>query len=813
MRKFKAISGLSLLLFTHFYIVSNAQWYWQNPLPQGNDLYKAVMLSPGTIVACGAGSTVIKSENNGWDWNLNYLDETDTLLDIGFFDNSNGIAVPKNGCIYLTDDAGKNWEKGSQCYTCCLSKAKIDVVDEEACFLMACGIYYSDDKGYTWNQRVLPSWGDHEDISFADRQTGWILMEKIEYGPYGEVTFHEDRLYKTADGGFTWELLLTTENLFFTDFMSIFLVNPVEGYLYTNLQLSKTSDAGETWTDLQLPYGGHRGLYVLDENNIWIIINDNGDFKAYRSNDGGESWIEIDNKGVGYYFYDQNNGVAWNGYRIYSTSDGGMNWEDLTTDQGITDDISDVFFVDDSTGWAWGDGVILKTCNEGLEWSKIYTGPKNINKIHFFDRNHGLMSQEDFPDFHLYLYESFDGGLSWDSLEVPMTMGETILDFWAFSADTFWIAEPNTQLYCTRDGGNTWEDHSLWIWDSFNYLYFLNNDTAWAACDYSILKTTDGWETFTEQLPESTHPWEFVGFSDADRGIAWSYEDFCYSADGGDNWQIISHGRYPEDIQWLQDGIVYNLSSTVSNYGLDKSIDGGQSWTSQRTPSKEIKGGIFFLNNEKGWITDKSGRILHNNKLQFKYRLNTYPSSLNFPSILAGSPALDTLHLINSGDKTIRIDSIVCHEAFWIWESDGSAWVKVLDGFHLQHSAPDNQAAIMLKFDTNSPGEYVDTLLIISSLGLTKVVLSGNCIDNSVIYEVTPEEKINPNPCNGQFRINQSGISEVKVYDLQGRPVEFDLQVQSNHTRILIDYPESGVYLVSWKSGELNYSTKILITN
>ena len=43
-------------------------WFWQNPWPQGNPLYRVFVLNADTVVAVGALGTVIKTTDAGTTW-------------------------------------------------------------------------------------------------------------------------------------------------------------------------------------------------------------------------------------------------------------------------------------------------------------------------------------------------------------------------------------------------------------------------------------------------------------------------------------------------------------------------------------------------------------------------------------------------------------------------------------------------------------------------------------------------------------------------------------------------------------------------
>ena len=45
-----------------------AQWFWQNPLPQGNSLYSIFFINSDTGWAVGEAGTILRTTNHGITW-------------------------------------------------------------------------------------------------------------------------------------------------------------------------------------------------------------------------------------------------------------------------------------------------------------------------------------------------------------------------------------------------------------------------------------------------------------------------------------------------------------------------------------------------------------------------------------------------------------------------------------------------------------------------------------------------------------------------------------------------------------------------
>ena len=67
-----------------FLIIANAcfaqsGWFWQNPLPQGNDLKSVKFISSSVGWAVGVAGTIIRTTNGGTNWTLQSSGTTNNL--------------------------------------------------------------------------------------------------------------------------------------------------------------------------------------------------------------------------------------------------------------------------------------------------------------------------------------------------------------------------------------------------------------------------------------------------------------------------------------------------------------------------------------------------------------------------------------------------------------------------------------------------------------------------------------------------------------------------------------------------------------
>ena len=147
-----------LIVFVGITVSTNAQWFWQNPLPQGNSLRDVYVFDDNTVIAIGDAGTIIRTIDGGLNWSIKSLDIN--LSAIHFINQFTGWAIGydsdyTNRMILNTNDGGLNWVKE-----------------------------------YTTSQMWL------SDIFFIDALTGWVVI------PGGWLS--NNKILKTSDGGTNW---------------------------------------------------------------------------------------------------------------------------------------------------------------------------------------------------------------------------------------------------------------------------------------------------------------------------------------------------------------------------------------------------------------------------------------------------------------------------------------------------------------------------------------------------------------------------------------------------------------------------------
>ena len=242
-----------------------------------------------------------------------------------------------------------------------------------------------------------------------------VTEDVIYAGGYG------GSLVKTTDAGANWEAVPYGTTDWVKD---IHFFNPLEGWITTTAslmddpaQLLKTTDGGQTWA---------------------TVLNSEG----YTN----MSWLS---QSVGF--------VGTQNGKMYSTSDGGVNWTPLSLP--TTEYVGDLQFLNSQDGFAVStDYHLHRTSDGGNTWQSFYH--PGISDIHFHNKDVGFC-----VDSYGRIGKTTDGGETFTYWETPfpnyklrdikfdgMSNGYVVggLDCSNGSCTT------KPVLLTTTDGGNTW---------------------------------------------------------------------------------------------------------------------------------------------------------------------------------------------------------------------------------------------------------------------------------------------------------------------------------------------------------------------
>lgn len=317
-------------------------------------------------------------------------------------------------------------------------------------------------------------------------------------------------------------------------------------------------------------------------------------------------------------FINENKGWYVNGSgKIYSTKDGGENWELIFNKPGTF--FRCIGFIDSLVGFVGNIGTeyfpkvsdtipLYKTIDGGKNWTPVlYDGPRvkglcaiDIVKVPY--SNHGVFDYK----YHInaggrvggpsFLLQSSDNGNTWHSKSMEDNCGY-ILDIKFFNEkDGIICAATNTSfdkqnalILKTTDGGNTWENvyqsqrsfEITWKMSfpskDIGYVTIQSYNRDSTVIERYLAKTTNGGDTWEEiDLTEDFKCREFgVGFINENIGWVGSIYTGYETRDGGKSWKKVDIGKAVNKIRIINSKnkfTCYAIGSNIYKLEIDKPI-------------------------------------------------------------------------------------------------------------------------------------------------------------------------------------------------------------------------------------------------
>jgi len=246
-------------------------------------------------------------------------------------------------------------------------------------------------------------------------------------------------------------------------------------------------------------------------------------------------------------FVNVNTGLMVDRRALYRTDDAGTSWRKVSIPDGM--DVRSFTFLDSDVGWIGGyDGELYKTTDSGQSWKKSELGLKRtIDQISFVDFLHGWASGFSIPDDQRQprvstLFRTVDGGESWKALSNQDADAKgSVGALFFLNKSVGWAIEGfQRDIIQTIDGGQTWSPKRSGRDRSWASVFFINDREGWA-CGHGIAHTTDGGDTWQDQIGESRPDFfEAIFFADNKHGWTVSKDTAFNTLDGGSTWRAIS---------------------------------------------------------------------------------------------------------------------------------------------------------------------------------------------------------------------------------------------------------------------------------
>ncbi len=453
-------------------------------------------------------------------------------------------------------------------------------------------------------------------VHFVDENQGWIITYNT---PTSEANFGAARvlskreepslpltgnpsgyIYRTTDGGETWEIQFSTEQALF----DVYFIDKQTGWVVGDQRsVFSTTNSGETWE------------FVTDGSN-----------QRHRSSYGQPEYLgneplhtftlyDID-------FTDSQNGwiVGDLGVILHTSSRGKGKWKHQRGGPRFHNSADAVLlgvdFISKQLGWAVGEnGTILHTRNGGITWES------QSNPSHLLMDVCAVSSKEGYVvGDRGAILRTKDGGFVWDAQDSRTT--ECFGATYFVSPEKGWaVAEAGVVLY-TANGGSVWQRQASGTEQELLAVFFVDEETGWCVgSGGEIIHTNNGGKTWQRQ--ESGTTWNLfdVHFTSKQRGWAVGMNGTILSTlDGGIYWQLASISRsHPF---FLLDAVTFVTADKGWVVGLDMrslGMDGlilhtdnaGKTWQRQESYTANFLDDVFFLSETAGWIAGKEGLVLH----------------------------------------------------------------------------------------------------------------------------------------------------------------------------------------------------------
>jgi photosystem II stability/assembly factor-like uncharacterized protein len=240
-------------------------WTYQNIDEAGKALFSITQSPSGSLYAIGFDGKVLKSDNEGKDWEFHQVWYA-PYKDIAFTSSNRAILVGgisfRQGIMTFIDSAASASPFDSTGY----EMNDIEMVDGSTGYVGCHGVVLKTrDSGYTWQMQNI-----QDDNFKAVHAHGYNVAWACGYN---------GSIFYTADGGTNWERLRNGNNISKPSYklLDILFTNSLHGYaIGENGVFIYTDDGGHHWMELDRFTDAHLRSIVDRPDGSLMVCGDNG---------------------------------------------------------------------------------------------------------------------------------------------------------------------------------------------------------------------------------------------------------------------------------------------------------------------------------------------------------------------------------------------------------------------------------------------------------------------------------------------------------------------------------------------------------
>lgn len=668
--------------------------------------------------------------------------------------------------------------------------------------------------GLNWTVQTTGISGFVREIEFVDYNTGYFCGDN-------------GALRKTTNGGLNWTALSPGVSV------TIYSISaPSQNILYacTNQGIViKSTDGGNTFTNLNV---STNSLLALDfsSNDTGYVSGQGG--VAYKTNNGGLNWTTLNlstvNNSWGIHATSNNTVfISANYGTIRKSTNGGTT---ITSSYAEGANLNTIFFATKMIGYAGGSGgALIKTLNGGLTWELMNTGTtQSIEDIHFVNAKTGyavggsglIMKTTDGGDnFNLKLI-SPNGREIWESYTYEKIkwsnaiLGNVKIEYSIDYGGYYWQVISNS--YPADSNEYNWYIPSISSWDCRIKITSLDNPAIYSISENKF------------RIDWNNH-------------IAWLYspEILYYKFNNGVN----STPNYAVPGYYLDSAFI--TGHTIQNGGMfDSTLMGGGGTGSDHFVNTKWAASLPQTGWTIGfWVSNISLGATPTNPVY----LFGDVSANNFRCYYGGSGGMGTtdtaimLRCTGMSDVRIPVVKDLSYYIHIVYDPVASA-IKVYKNGYLSLTVPQSGFTVLGNgpFLIGAHSTFASSLsqnmkldefrIYDRVLGAPEIaqtwhwtlpyfMTSIKNIGTEIPEEYSLEQNY-PNPFNSitnvKFKIANSGMTTLKVFDLLGKEVAILVNeiLKSGTYSVMFDGSNlaSGVYFYKMQAGNFTEVRKMILT-